>query len=197
MAVNFHNAQFTAAYGTSSQLPKPNLPEIAVCGRSNVGKSSLLNKLMFRKNLAKVSSKPGKTATVNFYTIDKKLELVDLPGYGFAATAKSEKARWSELIDGYFDQDRPFSMVLSLVDIRHEATKLDIGMMSYLLSRELPFAVVLTKADKLSNNQQSKMVSTIRKQLDLPKQVQILKTSSEKNLGIDELRRFIAESAGK
>lgn len=197
MAVNFHNAQFTAAYGTSSQLPKPNLPEVAVCGRSNVGKSSLLNKLMFRKNLAKVSSKPGKTATVNFYTIDKKLELVDLPGYGFAATAKSEKARWSELIDGYFDQDRPFSMVLSLVDIRHEATKLDIGMMSYLLSRELPFAVVLTKADKLSNNQQSKMVSTIRKQLDLPKQVQILKTSSEKNLGIDELRRFIAESAGK
>lgn len=197
MAVNFHNAQFTAAYGTSSQLPKPNLPEIAVCGRSNVGKSSLLNKLMFRKNLAKVSSKPGKTATVNFYTIDKKIELVDLPGYGFAATAKSEKARWSELIDGYFDQDRPFSMVLSLVDIRHEATKLDIGMMSYLLSRELPFAVVLTKADKLSNNQQSKMVSTIRKQLDLPKQVQILKTSSEKNLGIDELRRFISESAGK
>ena len=190
MAVNFHNAQFTAAYGTSSQLPKPNLPEIAVCGRSNVGKSSLLNKLMFRKNLAKVSSKPGKTATVNFYTIDKKIELVDLPGYGFAATAKSEKARWSELIDGYFDQDRPFSMVLSLVDIRHEATKLDIGMMSYLLSRELPFAVVLT-------NQQSKMVSTIRKQLDLPKQVQILKTSSEKNLGIDELRRFISESAGK
>ncbi len=197
MAVNFHNAQFTAAYGTSSQLPKPNLPEIAVCGRSNVGKSSLLNKLMFRKNLAKVSSKPGKTATVNFYTIDKKIELVDLPGYGFAATAKSEKARWSELIDGYFDQDRPFSMVLSLVDIRHEATKLDIGMMSYLLSRELPFAVVLTKADKLSNNQQSKMVSTIRKQLDLPKQVQILKTSSEKNLEIDELRRFISESAGK
>lgn len=197
MAVNFHNAQFTAAYGTSSQLPKPCLPEIAVCGRSNVGKSSLLNKLMFRKNLAKVSSKPGKTATVNFYTIDKKIELVDLPGYGFAATAKTEKQRWSELIDGYFDQDRPFSMVLSLVDIRHEATKLDIGMMSYLLSRELPFAVVLTKADKLSNNQQSKMVSTIRKQLDLPKQVQILKTSSEKNLGIDELRRFIAESAGK
>ena len=197
MAVNFHNAQFTAAYGTSSQLPKPNLPEIAVCGRSNVGKSSLLNKLMFRKNLAKVSSKPGKTATVNFYTIDKKIELVDLPGYGFAATAKSEKARWSELIDGYFDQDRPFSRVLSLLDIRHEASKLDIGMMSYLLSRELPFAVVLTKADKLSNNQQSKMVSTIRKQLDLPKQVQILKTSSEKNLEIDELRRFISESAGK
>lgn len=197
MAVNFHNAEFTAAYGTSKQLPKANLPEIAVCGRSNVGKSSLLNKLMFRKNLAKVSSKPGKTATVNFYTIDKKISLVDLPGYGYAATAKSELARWSELIDGYFDQDRPFSMVLSLVDIRHEATKLDIAMMSYLLSRELPFAVVLTKADKLSNNQQQKMTSVIRKQLDLPKHVQILKTSSEKNLGIEELRRFIAESADR
>ncbi|MGN0072480.1 MAG: ribosome biogenesis GTP-binding protein YihA/YsxC [Coriobacteriales bacterium] len=197
MAVNFHNAQFAAAYGTSKQLPKGVLPEVAVCGRSNVGKSSLLNKLMFRKNLAKVSSKPGKTATVNFYEIDKKINLVDLPGYGFAAKAKTEKERWSELIDGYFDQERPFAMVLSLVDIRHEATKLDIAMMSYLLSRELPFAVVLTKADKLSRNQQNKMESAIRKQLELPKEVQILKTSSEKNDGIEELRRFITQATGK
>lgn len=197
MAVNFHNAQFKRAYGTSSQLGRGCLPEVAVCGRSNVGKSSLLNKLMFRKNLAKVSSKPGKTATVNFYEIDKKINLVDLPGYGYAATAKSEKSRWSELIDGYFDQDRPFSMVLSLVDIRHEAQKLDIAMMSYLLSRELPFAVVLTKADKLSKSKQNQMRSKIRKQLDLPEEVKILMTSSEKNEGIEELRQFIAASCGK
>ena len=197
MSVNFHNSEFAAAYGTSKQIPGGALPEIAVCGRSNVGKSSLLNKLMYRKNLAKVSSKPGKTATVNFYQIDKKIHLVDLPGYGYAAKAKSEKERWSELIDGYFDQDRPFAMVLSLVDIRHEATKLDIAMMSYLLSRELPFAVVLTKADKLSRNQQNKMESVIRKQLQLPKEVQILKTSSEKNDGIEDLRRFISEASGK
>ena len=197
MSVNFHNSEFAAAYGTSKQIPGGVLPEIAVCGRSNVGKSSLLNKLMYRKNLAKVSSKPGKTATVNFYQIDKKIHLVDLPGYGYAAKAKSEKERWSELIDGYFDQDRPFAMVLSLVDIRHEATKLDIAMMSYLLSRELPFAVVLTKADKLSRNQQNKMESVIRRQLQLPKEVQILKTSSEKNDGIEDLRRFISEASGK
>ena len=197
MSVNFHNSEFAAAYGTSKQIPGGVLPEIAVCGRSNVGKSSLLNKLMYRKNLAKVSSKPGKTATVNFYQIDKKIHLVDLPGYGYAAKAKSEKERWSELIDGYFDQDRPFAMVLSLVDIRHEATKLDIAMMSYLLSRELPFAVVLTKADKLSRNQKNKMESVIRKQLQLPKEVQILKTSSEKNDGIEDLRRFISEASGK
>ena len=197
MSVNFHNSEFAAAYGTSKQIPGGVLPEIAVCGRSNVGKSSLLNKLMYRKNLAKVSSKPGKTATVNFYQIDKKIHLVDLPGYGYAAKAKSEKERWSELIDGYFDQDRPFAMVLSLVDIRHEATKLDIAMMSYLLSRELPFAVVLTKADKLSRNQQNKMESVIRKQLQLPKEVQILKTSSEKNDGIEDLRRFISDASGK
>ena len=197
MSVNFHNSEFAAAYGTSKQIPGGVLPEIAVCGRSNVGKSSLLNKLMYRKNLAKVSSKPGKTATVNFYQIDKKIHLVDLPGYGYAAKAKSEKERWSELIDGYFDQDRPFAMVLSLVDIRHEATKLDIAMMSYLLSRELPFAVVLTKADKLSRNQQNKMESVIRKQLQLLKEVQILKTSSEKNDGIEDLRRFISEASGK
>lgn len=197
MALNFHNSEFSRAFGTSKQLPKGCLPEVAVCGRSNVGKSSLLNKLMFRKNLAKVSSKPGKTATINFYEIDRKINLVDLPGYGYAATAKSEKSRWTELIDGYFDQDRPFSMVLSLIDIRHEATKLDIAMLSYLLSRELPFAVVLTKADKLSKSQQMKMASTIRKQLDLDREIPFLVTSSEKNSGIDELRLFIAESCGK
>ena len=197
MAVNFHNSDFASAYGTSSQLPKGCLPEVVVCGRSNVGKSSLLNKLMFRKNLAKVSSKPGKTATINFYDIDGKINLVDLPGYGFAAAAKTEKSRWQELIDGYFDQDRPFSMVLSLVDIRHDAQKLDIAMMSYLLSRELPFAVVLTKADKLSKNKANQQAARIRKQLDLPKEVKILMTSSEKNEGIDALRRFIAESCGK
>ncbi len=197
MAVNFHNAEFYRAFGTSKQLNKGCLPEVAVCGRSNVGKSSLLNKLMYRKNLAKVSSKPGKTATINFYQIDRKINLVDLPGYGYAAAAKSEKSRWSELIDGYFDQDRPFSMVLSLVDIRHEAQRLDIAMMSYLLSRELPFAVVLTKADKLSRGKQAQMRSKIRKQLDLPKEVEILTTSSEKNEGIEELRQFIASACGK
>lgn len=197
MAVNFHNSSFACAFGTSSQLPKGCEPEVVVCGRSNVGKSSLLNKLMFRKNLAKVSSKPGKTATINFYDIDNKIKLVDLPGYGFAATAKTEKSRWQELIDGYFDQDRPFSMVLSLVDIRHDAQKLDIAMMSYLLSRELSFAVVLTKADKLSKNKANQQAARIRKQLDLPKEVKILMTSSEKNEGIDDLRRFIAESCGK
>ena len=197
MSLNFHTASFKAAYGTSKQLPKGNFPEVAVCGRSNVGKSSLLNKLMFKKNLAKVSSKPGKTATINFYEIDGCVNLVDLPGYGYAATSKGEKDRWSELIDGYFDQDRPFSMVLSLVDIRHEATKLDVAMMSYLLSRELPFAVVLTKADKLSKNQATQMESKIRKQLDLPKTVAILRTSSEKGEGIDNLRSFIAKACGK
>ena len=197
MAINFHNSEFSRAFGTSKQLPKGCLPEVVVCGRSNVGKSSLLNRLMFKKNLAKVSSKPGKTATINFYEIDRKINLVDLPGYGFAAAAKTERERWRELIDGYFDQDRPFSIVLSLVDIRHEAQKLDIAMMSYLLSRELPFAVVLTKADKLSKNKQNQMRAKIRKQLDLPKDVKILMTSSEKNEGVDELRTFIAECCGK
>lgn len=199
MPINFHNARFKAAYGTSSQLPKPDFSsaEVAVCGRSNVGKSSLLNCLMYRKGLAKVSSTPGKTATVNFYRIDNCMDLVDLPGYGFAAKSKGERARWQELIDGYFDQDRPFKMVLSLVDIRHEATKLDIAMMSYLLSRELPFAVVLTKADKLSRNQQNKMQAAIRRQLDLPKEVQMLKTSSEKGDGVNELRAFITQACGK
>lgn len=197
MPLNFHEAKFTAAYGTAQQLPGGSFPEVAFCGRSNVGKSSLLNKLMFRKNLAKVSSTPGKTATINFYTIDSKIYLVDLPGYGYAAKAKSEKDRWSKLIDGYFDQERPFAMVMCLVDIRHKATRLDIAMMSYLLSRELPFAVVLTKADKLSKGKQHTMQSQIRKQLDLPKEVPMFRVSSEANIGIEELRKFITDACGK
>ena len=116
--MNYHNVKFKAAYGTSAQLPTSKLPEVSFAGRSNVGKSSLLNKLMYRKGLAKVSATPGKTATINFYDVDG-FDFVDLPGYGFAKVAKSEKDRWGELIAGYFNQERIFAPVVSLIDIRH------------------------------------------------------------------------------
>ncbi len=188
--MNYHNVKFKAAYGTSSQLPVSTLPEVSFAGRSNVGKSSLLNKLMYRKSLAKVSSTPGKTATINFYDVDG-YDFVDLPGYGFAKVAKSEKHRWSELIEGYFNQERIFALVVSLIDIRHEASALDLNMIEFLRESGLPFMVVLTKADKLSKQQCMKQTAMLRKQLQLDKDVPMLAVSSENGVGINELRVII------
>ena len=188
--MNYHNVQFKAAYGTSSQLPVSTLPEVSFAGRSNVGKSSLLNKLMYRKSLAKVSSTPGKTATINFYDVDG-YDFVDLPGYGFAKVAKSEKHRWSELIEGYFNQERIFALVVSLIDIRHEASALDLNMIEFLRESGLPFMVVLTKADKLSKQQCMKQTAMLRKQLQLDKDIPMLAVSSESGTGINELRVII------
>ena len=190
--MNYHKASFKAAYGTASQLPASKLPEVSFAGRSNVGKSSLLNKFMFRKGLAKVSSTPGKTATINFYDVDG-FDFIDLPGYGYAKVSKSEKYRWGELIEGYFNQDRTFALVVSLIDIRHEATALDVNMVEYLQARELPFCIALTKADKLSNQQIIRQTTALRKQLKLPKETPLIATSSESGTGIDELRTLIAE----
>jgi GTP-binding protein len=192
--MNYHNASFKAAYGTSSQLPTSLLPEISFAGRSNVGKSSLLNKLMYRKGLAKVSSTPGKTATINFYDVDG-VDFVDLPGYGYAKVSKSEKYRWGELIEGYFNQERNFALVVSLVDIRHEASAQDENMIAYLQECELPFCVALTKADKLSKQQIIKQTAALRKQLQLSKETPIVATSSESGLGIEELRSLISNYA--
>ena len=143
--MNFNNVRFERSFGTSAQLTPSTAPEVAFSGRSNVGKSSLLNKLFNRKGLAKVSQTPGKTATINFFDGDG-VTFVDLPGYGYAKVSKSEKARWSELIEGYFNQDRSFALVVALVDIRHEASELDENMIRFLREAALPFVVALTKA---------------------------------------------------
>lgn len=191
--LNFHNASFKAAYGTSQQLPKSTLPEVSFAGRSNVGKSSLLNKLMYRKGLAKVSQTPGKTATINFYDVDG-MDFVDLPGYGYAKVSKSELGRWSELIEGYFNQERVFALVVSLIDIRHDPSALDQHMVQFLAESGLPFAVALTKADKLSKAQVNKQRAAITRALGLPKDVPVVVTSAEKGTGIDELRRVISQA---
>ena len=190
--MNFNNVTFERSFGISSQLPPSTLPEVAFAGRSNVGKSSMLNALFGRKSLAKVSQKPGKTSTINFFATEGA-RFVDLPGYGYARVAKSEKGRWAELIEGYFNQDRNFALVVSLVDIRHEAQQLDLNMINFLMDAGLPFAVVLTKADKLSRNQQNKQVSVLRRQLALPEDVPMLVTSSEKREGFDALRKLITQ----
>lgn len=191
--MNFNKVAFERSFGISSQLPPSTLPEVAFAGRSNVGKSSMLNALFGRKSLAKVSQKPGKTSTINFFATDTA-RFVDLPGYGYARVAKSEKGRWAELIEGYFNQDRNFALVVSLVDIRHEAQQLDLNMIGFLQEAELPFAVVLTKADKLSKNQQNKQAALLRRQLALPDDVPMLVTSSEKKIGFDNLRKLIEQA---
>lgn len=191
--MNFNKVSFERSFGTSSQLPPSTLPEVAFAGRSNVGKSSMLNALFGRKSLAKVSQKPGKTSTINFFNTDTA-RFVDLPGYGYARVAKSEKGRWAELIEGYFNQDRNFALVVSLVDIRHEASPLDLNMINFLTEAGLPFAVVLTKADKLSRNQQNKQINVLRRQLALPDDVPMLVTSSAKRTGFENLRKLIEQA---
>ena len=191
-AINYQLARFEASYGTVESIPEPTQPEVSVAGRSNVGKSSLLNKLFGRKNLVKVSSTPGKTCNVNFFDVDG-ITFVDLPGYGFARVSKAEKARWSNLIGGYFELERSFNLVLSLVDIRHEAQKLDRQMISFLQDAGLPYLVVLTKGDKLSRNKQNAQAALLSKQLEVPRDQMII-TSSETGQGIDELKSRIAEA---
>ena len=190
--MNFNQAEFLTSYGLSSQLPKSDELEFAFAGRSNVGKSSLINKLFNRKALAKVSAVPGKTATINFYRVEN-VHFVDLPGYGYAKVAKSEKERWAALIEKYFGDDRNLGLVFQLVDMRHPPTKLDIDMTNYLIECELPFAVVLTKADKLNKTQTKERLAAIRKELPYGEQLTILPCSSQPGAGIEEMRELIEE----
>ena len=186
--MNYHNVKFTAAYGTSKQLPPSTRAEVSFVGRSNVGKSSLMNKLFNRKKLAKVSATPGKTSTLNFFEAEWA-DFVDLPGYGFAQVSKSEKARWREMIEGYYNQDREFCCVVSLIDIRHPATALDVNMIEFLIAAELPFMIVCTKADKLSKNKCMQNIAARRRQLGFSRdEVEIIPISSANGSGIDDLK---------
>ncbi len=191
--MDFNKVAFERSFGISTQLPPSTVPEVSFAGRSNVGKSSLLNKLFNRKGLAKVSSTPGKTSTINFFE-SPGVRFVDLPGYGYAKVSKAEKGRWSELIEGYFNQDRNFALVVSLVDIRHDPSALDRDMIGFLQQAELPFAVVLTKADKLSRQAQMKQKAAIRKALRLGPEVPMAACSSANGTGLDEVRSIISRA---
>ncbi len=162
--MNPYSVEFEAAAGFVEQLPTSTLPEIAISGHSNVGKSSLINRILGRKALARTSATPGKTATINFYRLDT-LRLVDLPGYGYAKVSQSEKKRWSDLIGGYFAQERDLRLVIQLIDMRHKPTKDDYVMLDYLVDNELPFIVVLTKADKLKKGERMRREEEIRTEL--------------------------------
>ena len=146
------NVEFTYSAGLSSQLRPDDRPDVVFSGRSNVGKSSLINKLCNRKSLARVSSKPGKTATVNFFDAGS-FNLVDLPGYGYAKVSKTEKLRWAELVEGYFAAGRDIALVVQIIDMRHDPSADDMDMISYLYDSGIPFIVVMTKSDKLNKSE--------------------------------------------
>ena len=186
---NFSEINFECAYGKSSQIKKSTLPEIVFSGRSNVGKSSLINKLVNRKSLARVSQKPGKTGTINFYNL-KNMKFVDLPGYGYAKVSLSEKKRWAELVEGYFSQERNISLVVQIVDFRHSPTKDDLQMIDFLLSNGFNFVVALTKSDKLNKTEREKQLALMENLFD-DKKVKRVVCSSLNGEGMDELRNII------
>ena len=186
--MNYNKVEFEAAFGTLKQIPQSDLPEIVFAGRSNVGKSSMLNKLFNRKNLARVSSMPGKTITINFFKVED-VRIVDLPGYGYAKVAKGEKRRWAEMMEGYFQSPRNIKLVVQLVDMRHKPSEDDYIMMRYLQDAGLPFIVAATKCDKLNKTQYNDRVNGLREELkEFGEELVIIPFSSEKGNGVDELK---------
>ncbi len=191
--MRWENAAFEAAAGLSSQLPSSTLPEIVFSGRSNVGKSSLINRLTGRKSLARTSATPGKTATINFYRLDGA-RLVDLPGYGYARVSDSERRRWSELIEGYFNDERDVRLVVQLLDIRHTPSRDDFQMLEYMVEREIPFIAVLTKADKLNKTERAQRLAAFEQELADYEGIFTLPFSSSNGEGADELREILLEA---
>ena len=190
--MNWNLAEFSAAYGTAAQLPPCTSPEIAFAGRSNVGKSTLINKLFQRKNLARVSSVPGKTATINFYHCDSVI-FADLPGYGYAKRSKSELVRWQELINGYLQGDRDLRAVLLLIDMRPPPTANDLQMVNFLIDTEMPFAIVLTKADKLNKTERAARLAALPDELPQYEDLNVTVFSSVTGEGVDVLRALIED----
>ena len=168
--MNVHNAEIVISAVSPKQYPESQLPEIALAGRSNVGKSSFINTLINRKNLARTSGKPGKTQTLNFYLIEDALHFVDVPGYGYAKVSKTERAKWGKMIETYITQREQLRAVVSLIDLRHPPTQDDIQMYEFLKYYDLPVIIVATKADKIPRGKWNKHESVIKKALNFDKQ---------------------------
>ena len=192
--MRFDKVKYEDSYGTAQQLPASEHIEIAFAGRSNVGKSSMLNKILNRKNLARVSSVPGKTVTVNFFDCDG-IKLVDLPGYGYAKVNFNEKKRWADLMEGYFTSDRNIRLVVQLTDMRHPVTKDDLDMMRFMQSAGYDFIVVMTKSDKLNKTERTKRMEDIHTELAEFGDVKIIPFSASNGEGADEIRKAIEAAA--
>jgi len=181
------SAEFICSAVKQNQYPQDNMPEIAFAGRSNVGKSSLLNLLTNRRKLAKVSASPGKTRTINFFLINDSFRIVDLPGYGFAKVSKAEAESWGPMMETYLSQRAGLKKCILLVDSRHEPSALDKQMYDYLKYYNLDGVVVATKADKISKNELNKNMAVIRKQLEMRKDDQLIPVSALEKTGVDKV----------
>lgn len=197
MKINVNNANIAITVGNSKQFPRDPRAEVALSGRSNVGKSSLINTLLGRKSLARVSSSPGKTITINYYDIDKKLYLVDLPGYGYAKRSQESKRGWSSLTEDYFvknpSQDA-IKLVIQLIDIRTGPTDDDIMMINFLIDNGVKFIVVATKTDKLSKTQLANALDNLHKEYFDGTGIEIIPFSSVTRIGKDEVWKRIADA---
>ena len=192
--MNFHNVNFLISAAHTKQFPPRDYPEIAFAGKSNVGKSSVINRILQRKNLARVGEKPGKTIHVNYFTIDEKCYFVDLPGYGYAKVSQAEKERWSKLMEDYFASGR-IDLGVFIVDARHAPTKNDIVMAQWFLESGCPFVVVANKLDKVKKSQLEQNLQVIRDDLCLPEDCLVIPFSAEKGTGREELIRVILEAS--
>lgn len=195
MNLNLNRAELYFTAGLSSQLPGKldlSLPQIAMCGRSNVGKSSMINKLLNRKSLARVSGEPGKTITVNAYNVDDTVYLVDLPGYGYAKRSFDERNKWKQMIETYFSLDADILFLL-LVDMKVGLTKDDDVMLQYLVQSELPFAIVATKADKLNKTNRALCIEKILSHNGIPADTAVLPFSSKDGEGVSDIWEIVGE----
>lgn len=191
--MNTNNIKFEASYGVSFQLPPSSLPEIVFAGKSNVGKSSLFNKLFNRKSLARVSSVPGKTTTINFFLLDG-IRFADLPGYGYAKRSASEIQRWGELMEGYFAGGRDIRLVVQLLDMRHPPTADDKTMLGFLSDAGYKFICVLTKCDKLNKTERAAARLRFSEDESLKNAVAVIECSAQTGEGIDKLKEYIEET---
>ena len=194
--MNFNNVEFLISAANPKDFPATRLPEIAFAGKSNVGKSSVINRILQRKNFARVGEKPGKTIHVNYFTIDKKCYFVDLPGYGYAKVSQSEKERWGKLMENYFAANR-IDLGVMIVDARHTPTNNDITMARWFLDSGCPFVVVANKLDKVKKSQILGNLEVIRQDLELPEECPVIPFSAEKGTGRDDLVRLILQAAGE
>lgn len=192
--MNFHNVEFKASFGLSSQLPPSSRMEIAFSGRSNVGKSSLINKIFNRKALARVSATPGKTATINFFSLEN-LYFADLPGYGYAKVARNETRRWADLLETYFNSGRDIALVMQLIDMRHAPSKDDLMMIDFLVENEFPFIIVLTKSDKLNQSERKKRLEAFMQEIPYAQQITMIPFSAQNGEGVEEIRAIIEQIA--
>lgn len=193
--MNLQNVEFVLSAASVSTCPRDGLPQIVFAGRSNVGKSSLINCLLRRKNFARVGGQPGKTVHLNFFRVDDAMYFVDIPGYGYARVSEAERARWGRLIDAYLAQEGLMTFGVMIVDARHDPTRNDVTMADYFLRTGKPFVVAANKLDKLKKSEIEPNLARIRTTLDLPETVEVIPVSAETGTGREDLLRRILAAA--